>query len=55
MPIHLSGLPAEIPFYHRDPFDRLIIAQSECEGTPILSGDEVFDSYRIERYWAESG
>tara|TARA_Y100000588_G_C13882131_1_gene764953 strand:+ start:157 stop:417 length:261 start_codon:yes stop_codon:yes gene_type:complete len=47
---HLDVLKS-LPFKHRDPFDRLMIAQSIVEQTPILGKDAVFDSYAIERLW----
>lgn len=40
---------ASLPFHHRDPFDRLLIAQAMVEQIPILSADSVFDNYRMER------
>ncbi|GET37854.1 type II toxin-antitoxin system VapC family toxin [Microseira wollei] len=40
-----------LPFHHRDPFDRLIIAQAMVEQIPILSADSVFDAYGIQRLW----
>ena len=40
-----------LPFHHRDPFDRLIIAQGLVEGFPIISVDTVFDAYGISREW----
>ena len=40
-----------LPFHHRDPFDRLIIAQGLAEGMPIISVDMVFDAYSINREW----
>lgn len=40
-----------LPFYHKDPFDRLIIAQSIVEGLPVVSSDAAFDLYKIERIW----
>ena len=40
-----------LPFHHRDPFDRLIIAQGLTEGLPIISVDMVFDAYSINREW----
>jgi PIN domain nuclease of toxin-antitoxin system len=49
-PEHLDQLVI-LPFYHKDPFDRLIIAQSEQENIPVLSCDEAFDNYGVERYW----
>ncbi|MBK9234218.1 MAG: type II toxin-antitoxin system VapC family toxin [Anaerolineae bacterium] len=41
----------DLPFHHRDPFDRLIIAQSLVEGTPVASSDEMFDRYGVKRVW----
>ena len=40
-----------MPFHHRDPFDRLIAAQANVEKMTLLSVDEVFDSYGINRLW----
>ncbi|SLM33103.1 PilT protein domain protein [Desulfamplus magnetovallimortis] len=40
-----------LPFHHRDPFDRLIIAQSLVEEIPVVSSDTMFDSYGVERIW----
>ncbi|HAX75331.1 MAG TPA: PIN domain nuclease [Cyanobacteria bacterium UBA11372] len=40
-----------LPFHHRDPFERLIIAQAMVEQIPILSADSVFDAYPIQRLW----
>lgn len=34
-----------LPFYHRDPFDRLIYAQAKSEGLRFLYTDEIFDKY----------
>lgn len=40
-----------LPFHHRDPFDRMLIAQSICEGMQLLSADEIFDKYINNRIW----
>lgn len=40
-----------LPFHHRDPFDRLIIAQALVEGLPIIGADAAFDAYGISREW----
>lgn len=40
-----------LPFFHRDPFDRLIICQSINENIPIISSDRLFDSYHVNRIW----
>lgn len=42
---------SSMKFYHRDPFDRLLVAQSKIEDIPIISKDEVFDKYEIQRIW----
>lgn len=36
---------------HRDPFDRLLAAQSLVEELPLISRDRVFDDYGVERLW----
>lgn len=36
---------AALPFHHRDPFDRLIIAQAMCEHLPIVTSDKDFRRY----------
>ncbi|QPC82805.1 type II toxin-antitoxin system VapC family toxin [Phototrophicus methaneseepsis] len=46
-----TGIVATLPFYHRDPFDRIIIAQAIHEGYSIVSKDAVFDQYDINRQW----
>ncbi len=38
-----------LPFHHRDPFDRLIIAQALAEKIPLISQDQIFDHYPISR------
>lgn len=40
-----------MPFHHRDPFDRLIAAQAQVEQMMLVSIDEVFDVYGVERLW----
>jgi PIN domain nuclease of toxin-antitoxin system len=47
---HLSVV-ATLPFHHRDPFDRLLVAQAMVEQLPIVSADEAFNAYSIERLW----
>jgi PIN domain nuclease of toxin-antitoxin system len=50
VPKHAAALTT-LPFHHRDPFDRLLIAQAIVEGIPILSSDAVLDSYAVKRLW----
>ena len=47
---HILALE-NLPFFHRDPFDRLIICQSINEDVPIISADRLFDSYHVNRIW----
>jgi PIN domain nuclease of toxin-antitoxin system len=47
---HLTVI-ATLAFHHRDPFDRLLIAQAMVEQVSIVSIDAVFDSYSIDRIW----
>ena len=42
---------SSLPLYHRDPFDRIIIAQSQVEQMPLVSVDNKFDLYEIQRIW----
>ena len=47
---HIKAV-VNLPFYHRDPFDRLLIAQSLVENISLLSQDSHFDKYKIRRIW----
>jgi PIN domain nuclease of toxin-antitoxin system len=49
-PRHTATLTT-LPFHHRDPFDRLIIAQAMAERIPVISGDEAFAAYPVTRIW----
>ena len=40
-----------LPFHHRDPFDRLLIAQAMGRQIPIVSADTAFDAYPVARLW----
>ncbi|MDP2862423.1 MAG: type II toxin-antitoxin system VapC family toxin [Desulfobacterales bacterium] len=53
LPIELSHLNKviELPFHHRDPFDRLIIAQALTEDIPVVSSDTVFSQYVVKLIW----
>lgn len=42
---------ARLPFHHRDPFDRLLIAQAMVEQIPIVSADSAFGAYDVTRVW----
>lgn len=42
---------AELPMHHRDPFDRLIIAQSQIESLSIITADRMFGKYDVSIVW----
>lgn len=44
---------ASLPWHHQDPFDRLLIAQAQVEGLPILSADRQLAAYDVEIQWAD--
>lgn len=49
-PKHTAVLTS-LPFHHRDPFDRLIIAQAIVENIPVISGDAAFAAYPVTCIW----
>ena len=53
LPIELRHvlLVESLPLYHRDPFDRILAAQSQAESLPILTSDPVFKKYGVETIW----
>jgi PIN domain nuclease of toxin-antitoxin system len=53
LPIEISHLTKVInlPFHHRDPFDRLILAQALTEELPIVSPDALFSQYSVSLVW----
>jgi len=40
-----------LPPHHRDPFDRMLVAQAQSLKVPVLSADAVLDRYEIKRLW----
>ena len=40
-----------LPGLHKDPFDRMLIAQAQAENIPIVSNEAVFETYRVRRLW----
>ena len=56
----VQGLPIQmshalqvylLPPYHRDPFDRMLVAQAQLEGLPILTNDIQISRYSVETIW----
>ena len=46
-----TAVVAGLPFHHRDPFDRLLVAQAMTEQMSIVSRDTAFDAYAVTRLW----
>ena len=40
-----------LPYHHRDPFDRLLIAQAQTEGMTLVSADGIFEMYDVDLLW----
>lgn len=53
LPIQLDHILAleELPDHHRDPFDRLLVAQAMIEQLSILSADTILTGYPVQRIW----
>jgi len=53
LPIFLNHVAAivDLPLHHKDPFDRMLIAQAKVEQILIISRDEAFDAYGVKRLW----
>jgi len=47
---HVLALDS-LPVHHKDPFDRLLIAQACAEDLTLISGDPVFSQYSVHRIW----
>lgn len=47
---HLLAV-GDLPFHHRDPFDRLLVAQARIERMQLVSRDPAFDAYFDRRVW----
>jgi PIN domain nuclease of toxin-antitoxin system len=53
LPISLAHVTAveQLPSHHKDPFDRLLIAQTQIDGMSLVSSDVAFDRYGVARLW----
>jgi PIN domain nuclease of toxin-antitoxin system len=53
LPINLGHAAALqfLPLLHRDPFDRMLIVQSQIEDLPIVTGDPVIRDYGVDVLW----
>ena len=46
-----ASLVERLPWHHRDPFDRLLVAQASVEGAALVSGDEKLRLYGVPIVW----
>lgn len=53
LPVSLTSIyhNQHLPLIHKDPFDRILAAQSIIEKLPLISADRIFDDYDIKRIW----
>jgi PIN domain nuclease of toxin-antitoxin system len=53
VPIELEDAvrAGELPLHHKDPFDRLLVAQAQLRGVAIVTPDEAFGLYRVKIVW----
>jgi len=53
LPIALehAAAVAELPFHHRDPFDRILAVQARLEELAVVSSDPAFNKYGVRRIW----
>ena len=46
-----TALLTTMPLHHKDPFDRLLVAQALAEGMSVVSADTILDAYGVGRVW----
>jgi PIN domain nuclease of toxin-antitoxin system len=53
LPIHVAHVNRVfvLPHHHRDPFDRLLVAQAQTEGLPIVTADPAIRRYEVKVLW----
>lgn len=53
LPINIEHLNIllSMEFYHRDPFDRILIAQAQCEGFIMITKDDNIEKYNLQVLW----
>lgn len=50
LPQHIAGLD-ELPYIHRDPFDRILISQARTEHLTIVTKDKIIPKYDVSTLW----
>lgn len=46
-----AAFAGALPIPHKDPFDRMLIAQAQLEGYALVSNETLFDSFGVKRIW----
>ena len=49
--VEIADAQISLPYHHRDPFDRLLVAQALTENLLLVSNDPIFDQYGVNRLW----
>ena len=49
--VRAADCSATLPWHHRDPFDRILIAQAVTENFPLISSDVLLNQYPVKRVW----
>ncbi len=49
--VERAAVTLDLPFHHRDPFDRMLAAQALTEDWPVVSSDDILDAYGLTRIW----
>lgn len=49
--VHHARLAGEMNIAHKDPFDRLLIAQAQAEDMTLVSNEALFDGFAVKRLW----
>jgi PIN domain nuclease of toxin-antitoxin system len=52
IPLDHTDVQVSLPSHHRDPFDRIMVAQAIVENLPIVSADATLDRYGVTRIWS---
>ena len=53
MPVHMEHAlqVSNLPLHHREPFDRILVAQAQIENLPILTVDSIIGQYAVSKTW----
>lgn len=51
MTVEHAAAVESLPWHHRDPFDRILVAQTRAEGASLISADDAFRAYGVPLLW----